>query len=54
MKIRRQKLYCCTQCAGLIPHDDMHKHFLFRCSERVSKERLLAKGKTYCPVSGRG
>ena len=54
MKIRRQrKLYPCTRCTGLILHDDMHKHVLFRCRERVTKQRLLLSGKVYSPVSGR-
>ncbi len=54
MKVRRQtKLYPCTRCAELILHDDMHKHVLFRCPERVSKERLLRTGRTYEPKAGR-
>lgn len=51
---RQTKTYPCVRCGvEWVLHDAMHKHVLFYCRERVSKERLLAKGKSYEPATER-
>lgn len=52
-RLLQTKTYTCTRCAAPILHDDMNKHVLFRCPERVTKQRLLQSGKTYEPRTGR-
>jgi DNA-directed RNA polymerase subunit RPC12/RpoP len=50
---RQKRLFTCTGCGQRLLHDQMHKHWAFRCPDRrmLKKKRVLV-GRIFRPAIG--